>query len=564
MNDARRKRRILATAIVLMTLIAYFPVSRAGFIWDDDDYIENNPVLLVPEGLIDVWLAPMGVVPQYYPLVFTSFWVEYRLWGLDPLGYHVVNVALHAANALLLALAMRRLGMAGAWAAAAVFAVHPVFVESAAWITERKNVLSTCFYLLALLSYLRSLDGGTRRQGAWWAALGLFVAALLSKTVTCSLPAAILLILWWRKGRLGWRDVRPLAPFFIAGLALGALTAWMEKYNVGVRGQEWHLSLAERGLIAGRALCFYAGKLGVPAPLAFFYPRWTLDATAWWQWLYPSAAAAVVISLWAWRRRLGRGPLTAALLFAGTLAPALGFFDVYPMRYSFVADHFQYLAALALVAPVVAWSAGLAARMGGRSRRTARHLFAALVVCFGALTWGHAEAFRDRKTLWQDTLRKNPTAWFVQTNMSSEMAERGRPFESIAHADMGLAINPRDAGAYNNRGLAYESLGAFDQAIRDYTRSIEIKPERNVAVVYANRGNTYLGMGDYAAAVADCDTAVALVPGYPRPYYIRALARYSLKDYNGAWADVHECLALRGDVHPGFLQALRAASGRTW
>ncbi|MHC4081279.1 MAG: hypothetical protein ACYSU2_08170, partial [Planctomycetota bacterium] len=296
-----------AALLVLMTLAAYWPATSCGYIWDDDDYVHQNVLLRSTGGLGEIWLD-VGATPQYYPLVHTSYWLEYRLWEDDPRGYHVVNILLHALGAVLLWRVLKRLGVPGAWVAAAVFALHPVHVESVAWITERKNVLSGVFYLGSALLYLRfTLRTGEDRPSRWLyaGALALFVCALLSKTVACSLPAALLLVLWWKRGHIGWQDARLLAPFFALGVAFGLLTIWMEVHRVGAEGATWNLTFIDRCLIAGRALGFYAGKLIWPWPLMFVYPRWQINASAWWQYTFPAAAAAVVVGLWLARNRIG-------------------------------------------------------------------------------------------------------------------------------------------------------------------------------------------------------------------------------------------------------------------
>ena len=242
-----------------------------GFIWDDDDYVQDNLTLRSLAGLGQIWFQP-GATRQYYPLVHTTYWLEYRLWDLNPTGYHVVNVILHALSAVLVWRLLIRLKVPGAWAAAALFALHPVHVESVAWITERKNTLSGAFYLSAAWAYLRYEEARSPRL--YWAALLLFAAALLSKTVTCTLPAALLLVLWWKGQRPMRRTAVTLVPFFALGVAMSGVTVWMEKHSVGAWGPEWDLSLVERGLIAGRALWFYAAKLLVPLNLTFIYPRW--------------------------------------------------------------------------------------------------------------------------------------------------------------------------------------------------------------------------------------------------------------------------------------------------
>src|SRR5688572_14862801 len=373
-TSSRRRSALIGSGVLLaMTLIAYLPAFRAGFIWDDPDYVVNNATLRSLDGLRQIWFVPRAT-PQYYPLVHTSFWIEYQLWRLNPAGYHAVNVLLHALAAVLLWRVLKLLDVPGAWLAAAIFAVHPMHVESVAWVTERKNVLSGVFYLAAALAYFRSsfglwgsgigedkdtaVDSSNTRHPKpdtrYSLSLGLFVCALLSKTVTASLPATILLVIWWKRGRITRRDVVPLIPFFVIGVALALNTARLEREHVGASGAEFDFSALDRILIAGRAAWFYAWKLIAPVNLSFIYPRWTIDDRAAWQYAFPLAAVALVAALFVLRHRIGRGPLVAILFFGGTLVPALGFFNVYPMRYTFVADHFAYHASIGIIVLIAA------------------------------------------------------------------------------------------------------------------------------------------------------------------------------------------------------------------
>ena len=403
--------------LVLLVAVVYWPTLGNRFIWDDDSYVETNAALRSVQGLHDMWLK-WGAIPQYYPLVHTTFWIEYHLWGLAPAGYHAVNMMLHAVAVVLLWRVLLRLNVPGAWLAAAIYAVHPVCVETVAWVTERKNVLSCALALGSILAYLRyrppegsSADEMPKEGWDYAISLGLFIAALLSKTVTATTPAVLAVIYWWKRGRLTRRDLTDLAPFVAFGLALGGVTVWLEKTQVGAEGAEWAYSLVDRSLIAGRVLWFYAGKLAWPYPIIFFYPRWEIDARAPWQYLFPAAAVAVIVALWLVRRRIGRGPLAAALIFAGVLAPALGFFNVYPFRYSFVADHFQYHACIALVALSSA-AATLAARpfavrVPWLPPVAAVAVLAPLVVLAHAKTY----AYQDLFTLYNDVLTLNPRSY---------------------------------------------------------------------------------------------------------------------------------------------------------
>jgi hypothetical protein len=300
----------------------------------------------------------------------------------------LINILLHTLSAFLFAVILRRLAVPGAFLAAVIFALHPVHVESVAWISEMKNTLSALFYLGAALAYLQFCE--KRKKGLYALALVFFVLALLSKTVSATLPAALLVVFWWKRGRLSWRhDALPLMPFFVLGAGGGLLTAWIERTMIGAQGAEYQFTLIERGLIAGRALCFYLGKLFWPADLIFIYPRWQISADAWWQFLYPLGVAILIGILWLVRKH-SRAPLAAMLFFSGTLFPALGFFNVYPFRFSLVADHFQYLASLSIIALFSAGAASLALR-----RKVPPAVASATVIALGTVDAGQTHPRLD-------------------------------------------------------------------------------------------------------------------------------------------------------------------------
>ncbi len=389
----------VAALIALLAAAVYWPVVDCGFVWDDDDYVTQNPVLRTLGGFYCIWFEPRSL-PQYYPLVHTTFWLEYRLWGTAPLGYHVVNVVLHAGSAWLLWRLLEQLAIPGALFAALWFLVHPVHVESVAWVTERKNVLSLVCYLAAARSWFCWHDGGTRRH--WWIASLWFVAALLSKTVTASLPAALGVVLWWRDGRLTRRALTGALPWLVLGAAFGWFTVHLEATHVGAADAPWQLVGSERLLVAGRAVWFYLGSLLWPFGLCFNYPRWELDVTSLLQWVAPVATLLVVGLALLLHRRLGRAPAAVLLVFIGTLVPALGFFDVFPFRYSFVADHFQYHASLAILVGGSALAVPLVARIG---HALGSGLGAMVVVCLAIVAHLQVPQYRDFETLWRQRWR---------------------------------------------------------------------------------------------------------------------------------------------------------------
>ena len=471
---------IIAAALLVVTVVAYLPAMRGDFVWDDDDYVSNNATLRSVEGLRSIWLDP-AATPQYYPLVHTSFWLEYQLWGLKPTGYHVTNLLLHVGAAIVLWRVLLLLSVPGAWLVAGIFAVHPVHVESVAWITERKNVLSGVLYLSSMLAYLHfALDApdraGRRRVGLYAAACTLFLLALLSKTVTATLPAALLLLIAWKRGRVRSSDVWPLLPLFVAGVTMAGVTVWIERHYVGAQGMNWQLSPLDRLLIAGHALWFYAAKLIWPTNLTFIYPRWQVDAADPVQLAYPLAAVATIVALWLARRRIGSGPLVAVLFFAGTLFPALGFFDIYPMRYSFVADHFQYLASIGLIALGVAAGTRAIQRWAPARAWTSRALPAILVMVLATLTWRQSHVYADHETLWRDTVEKDPGSWMGHTCLGALLGRRGDRVDAEYHYREAVRLNPNFDVARFDLGTLLANEGRYDEAIPHLREAVRLEP----------------------------------------------------------------------------------------
>lgn len=493
----------LAFLFFAAAFLAYSSSLQGGFIWDDDHYLTQNPLLSAPHGLWKIWFTNESV--QYYPMVFTTFWLEKRLWGLDPLGYHFTNIFLHVANAGLLGLVLKRLRLKSAWLVAGLFALHPVHVESVAWITERKNVLSGFFFLSSLLAYLRYED--ERGKLYYIAALVAFILGLFSKTVICTLPAVILVLRWMRGEKFTVKAAADLAPFFLAGLGMGLVTVFYEKYRVGASGAEWEMSVAQHLILAGRIPWFYAMKLVWPLNLMFIYPRWELDARQILQWMPVLGLAGLFAVLWLKRGVIGRGPVAGLAIFVGALFPALGFFNVYPMRYSFVADHFQYLASAAALCLIVE---PLAARPM-LPARFARALIGAVFCLLGFLTWKQGLIYASAKTVWEDTARKNPGAIIAYNNLGAiyiEEKDYGRAGELFRHI---LTVMPGNAEAHHNLADAYAGQGNVSGAIEHLERAIALNP--NLSKPHFSLGRVRALQGDFKGAEDRFREALRLEPG---------------------------------------------------
>jgi len=511
-----------------VTLLAYLPALNGRLVWDDSAYL-TEPSLRSLHGLWRIWLDLQATAfKQYYPLLHSAFWLEHRVWGDAVLGYHLTNVILHACAAFLVVLIARKLALPGAWLAGFLFALHPVMVESVAQIAELKNTLSAVFYLGSVLAYLHFDQGRQRAQ--YLLALALFVLALLSKTVTATLPAALVVIFWWQRGRLSWRcDWRPLIPWLAVGVSAGAFTAWIERtIIIGSQGLDYPLNPLERCLLAGRVVWFYLGKLIWPAGLVFTYPHWDIDSSAWWQYLFPLGVLALAATLWV-AARWTRGPLAGFLFFVGTLFPVLGFLNVEPFAYSYVADHFQYLASLGVIVPL---ASGLAL-VAGRASRPARHFIRAscfvLLAVLGALSWRQSAIYRDPVALHRQTLKHNPAAWIAHNNLGVELAKiPGRLPDAIAEYREALRYRPNRELAHYNLGRALAQIpGRLPEAIAEYQKAVQIRPGYEEA--HYNLGNALSRLPDRLPdALAEYRRALEINPDDELAHFnlANALARH--------------------------------------
>lgn len=496
---------LAGVALVLLVVAAHGVTVTLGFIWDDPQYVVNNLLLRSASGLWALWSSPASGAHQYYPVTMTTFWVEYHLWGTTAAGYHAVNVLLHAANAVLLWRLLRTLQLQGAWLAAALFAVHPVMVESVAWVTERKNLLSGTLYLLAMLLLWRSLQ--ERHQGAQWRrayAVGalLFAAALMAKTVVCSLPATLLLLASWKRvpARLAWLHAWPM---LVLGAGGAAMTVFVERHVVGTTSLALGLSGWDRCVLAGRALWFYVGKLAWPADLIFIYPRWNVQDSSVVDGLPGLAFVVVVIAAWLGRQRVGHGSWVALCVFAGTLLPALGFIDVYPMRYTFVADHYQYHASTALFALAAAAMTTAAARLRVPDTVSAA-VVGALLVVPASLSVAQARHYANERTLWARVVVQNPSAWMAHANLGILLAQDGELDAALQHLKAAQQLAPREALVANNVGQVLVRQGHVEQAVAQFRKALALNPSLTLARL--NLARTLAVAGQATAA------CVALAP----------------------------------------------------
>jgi protein O-mannosyl-transferase len=517
--SSRRRAFIFALVLAAVTIFAYRPAWNGGFLWDDDDYITNNELLTAPNGLQRIWFS-LDSPSQYFPLVYTTFRVEHALWGLNPTGYHWVNLLLHIANALLVWMVLARLNVPGAWLAGAIFALHPVQVESVAWITERKNVLMGFFFLLTLLAWIAFVDARTKRPWLFYGlALFLYVLALSAKTTACTLPAALFLILWLQNKPISWKRTLEIIPFLILAVAMGALAIWWERYHQGTsRAVFTFLSPIERVLVASRAVWFYLSKLIWPFKLTFIYPRWDIAPGNFVNYAWPLAGLFLCVAIYFLRRYTGRSVEVAVAFFVLTLSPVLGLIMLYTFRYTFVADHYQYLAC---IGPIALASAGLVnlADAFEKARILIMSIVLFLVAFLATQTWRQAAMYGDIETLWRTTLARNSACWMAHNNLGTVLFQKGQLDEAIEHYRTTLQMQPNFWDADYNLGSALLGKGEVDQAIFYCDKAVAMQPndpDSQVALA-----NALLQKGRIDDAIVHYQKAVALRPNY-------FLARYGL------------------------------------
>ncbi len=489
-----KKARMLffAAALAVMTALAYLPATQCGFIWDDDYYVTENPLLTAPDGLWQIWFST-DQPSQYFPLVYTSFRLERAIWGLNPIGYHITNIILHIANAILVWILLRRLSIPCAWIAAAIFALHPVHVESVAWITERKNVLMMFFFVLSLLAWMRFVEESVTQRARRFYVLSLlfYALSLFSKTTACTMPAALVLILWIKHIPLKAKRWLEIAPYVLLGVAMGVVTVWWELFRHPTGQIELGLSPINRTLLASRALWFYFGKLFLPLNLSFSYPTWKLDET---NPIWLLVCLFAVWNIWRWRDKLGRKTIAGIIFFAAMLFPMLGFITLYTFRYTFVADHYQYVASIGLIALAAGVGQRLAYRLGKFGKGVGVVAAVLVLGTLGTLTWQQCHVYKDLETLWRDVLEKNPDSLLAHNNLGLLMQDQGQLQEAVNHYYEALRIDPNTAETHGNLGGLFREQGLTKEAEAHLRRAIEIRPEYpmahyNIGILLHQQGN---------------------------------------------------------------------------
>ena len=493
--------------IVLAGWFVFSPALHGTWLWDDQALITQNPEIRDPAGLAKIWFQPAG--GDYFPLTSTIEWVQWRLWHDHPTGYHFSSLGFHLLSALLLWRLLRQLGIRQAWLGGLIFAVHPVVVESVAWVAEQKNTVSLPL-LLAAMSFYLDYDRRQHRLD-YGLALLLFVAALLGKTSVVMLPGVILLYHWWKEGRIARKHLLASLPFFAASLALGLVTVWFQLHRAAAG---WAMPVggwASRAASVGLALIFYFSKCVFPVGLVPVYPRWVVEPPSPIQFLPWFAIGAGLFWCWTWRATWGRHALFGLGFFLINLAPVLGFIPMAYQHYTWVADHFVYLPLVGLVGLAAAGAGTLLDRLAPTMRPYAVGGGLALLLLLASASHRYAANFRSEEALWTYTLERNPQAWVAHNNLGNALLQNGQLLEATVHFEQAISFNPAYAEPHNNLGNALHRLGRTPEAIAQFEQALRLNAD--FAEAHANLGNCLVEVGRAPEAIGHYRQALRISPG---------------------------------------------------
>jgi protein O-mannosyl-transferase len=556
--------RILAGVVIIVVaaILAYLPSINGGFILDDDLLVTNNQFIQTSDGLYRFWCSSEPV--DFWPATSTTFWIEWRLWGMNSAGYHVTNLILHIIEALLIWIILRKLSIPGAFLAAMIFTVHPVNVESVAWIAQRKNMMALLLFLLSILWYMKSFDlaprptfgrcpVATKQSTAhsppstvhsciwYWLSFSAFALAILSKGSVIVLPVLVLGIIWWLRP-LTRQDLVRTAPFFLVAGVLTVVNMWFQSHasNEVIRTA----GFVERLLGAGSVVWFYLYKAFLPLNIAFVYPQWRIEAGNPLWWLPMLALLVVTAVLWRYRASWSRPLLFAWGYFCAALVPVMGFADVGFMKYSLVADHYQHIAIISAIALASAgWS-----EWHYLSRNAAHWATAIAVVTVGTLTfltYQQNELYRDAITLYRDTLEKNPECWIAQNNLGVALFHTGQVQTPIELYEKAIQLNPDFTPAYNNLGLALHRAGRYQEAINLYEQALLFRP--NYAEAHNNLGITLYKDDRLPEAIEHYLEALRLKPDFADAHSNLAVALAQGGRFQEAIVQYRQALQIKPD-----------------
>jgi protein O-mannosyl-transferase len=513
--------------LFVLVVLPFLPAIHGQYIWDDNNYLTENAAVHAWNGLWTIW-NPWIPINHFYPLTYTTFWVEYKLWGLNPVGYHLNNMLLQAASALVLWRTLKYLGFKAAWLAALVWAIHPIQVETVAWVTERKNTLSGVFCFLSAWAYFKFEGAGDeprreRRWGFYGLAFLAFVLGLLAKSAICTLPAGLLIVMWWKDQRLTWRMIWPLIPLLVCALAFAVFTSVHEKGQI-TEGNAADMSFtwANRFIIAGKDVWFYLRTLVAPYPLMPVNPRWTYDASAPLNYVPIFAVVVLAATLFVLRKRIGLASFLALAFFLVNALPVLGFINFYTMHYTFVADHYQYFAC----AGVIVWGVemchhcfqrlekGFAPANWAKVERICAGVY---VLVLGSLCAFYASLYQTNLKLWGWNVAHNSAAYVAHQSLASAEVTLYDFSDADIHIQTALAEAPDDDAVQRMAGLLKLAEKKYPEAIEHFRLAAQIRPGMSLSYLYM--GDVYMAMHDLPHALETFAKAVEVTNGDSRNYF---------------------------------------------
>lgn len=537
-----------ALALILAIFLVYSPVWSAGYIWDDDAVVTANPVIVGPLGLKDIWTTKAADI---CPLTLTTFWVAHKLWGVAPLPYHLLTVLLHAAGACVLWRALLSLRVPGAWLGAAVWALHPVQVESVAWIAEMKNTQSGLFFLLSILFFVKVMRAEALEKRSAWNSnytLALLFAALAiaSKSSTVILPVVLCLCAWWIKRQWKASDLIRVLPVFLMSLVGALVSLWTQKAQLATFiDPQLTRTWPERLVTAGDAFWFYLGKVLWPYPLSTIYPRWHIDASQWVAYFPLAAVAGLFLVLFLNRGTWARPGFFVFAYFLAALLPVLGFANNTIFRFSLVFDHLQYLASIGPLVLAAAGIAHLATFFVSKQLWLQAAVGSVLLLGLGLSSFQRVGVYANQDTLWTDTLAKNPDSDIAYGNLGALRLIQGRADEALEDCRKATALNPFYAEAHNNLGLVLLAKGQVGEAISHYQQALKIDP--TYVVAYKNLGNALTRNGQMDEAIASFHKALELQPNYAEAHYCLGFALAKKGQVDDAISEYRKALEISPD-----------------
>jgi Flp pilus assembly protein TadD len=506
--------RLQGLLIVAVGIWIFSPVLRGDWLWDDYKLITRNALMLDPAGFWKVLVRPDGL-GNYDPLTSEVRWLQWQCWGDNPLGYHLTSVGLHLISAFLIWRLFYRLRLPCAWFGALIFTVHPLMVESVAWITELKNTLSLPPLLLAMLGLL-AYDEGGRRRADYFQALGWFGVAMLVKTAGMMLPVVFLGYVWLKRRKIGWSEIKASVPFFIVALAAG----WMSVSSQGDPSKQVEIvatgGWAARLATLGWAGLFLLGKALFPVGLMPAYPGNAVEMPSAGDilpWLLLGGALGLV---WSRRETWGLPVLAGLGFFLVNLVPVFGFIAINYATMVWSMDHLVYLPIIGLIGLFATGVGVMMERLSAKTRPVGMAAMALTVALLAVASHEYAVAFSDEETLWRCAVERDPDFYLAQENLGKALLLRGQPEEAKTHFDEVLRLKPRRAASYDDLGKALVQMGRVEDGIAEYRQALSRDPTD--WEVENNLGVALIQLGKVSEAVGHFQQAVRIKPDYTLAY----------------------------------------------